>query len=142
MTDIKASNRIYITYKARMAAEAKLRLYSRVANLLVVWFSFCMIVASIGLASDSITIEQNEIFFASASVAIFASSVFLASGVLEKRANEFRSCYLELQKIWNSSVNENEKMRRYGDVLESYPNHSSRDDADVIFDTHYRGGLV
>jgi SMODS and SLOG-associating 2TM effector domain family 5 len=140
MTELRQSNRIYLTYKARIKAESRYKLYSQLANAIIIWYSFLMIVASLAVSSKALSILYYETIFASGSIAIFASSIFLATGVLEKKALEHRDCYLELQGIWNSNVQESKKMQRYGDALPRYPNHSSRDDSDVIFTAWRRGG--
>lgn len=140
MTEPKPSNRIYLTYKARINAEARFRLYARLANAVIIWYSFLMIVASLVVSSGVVSILYYETVFAAGSIAIFASSVFLATGVLEKRAEEHRACYLALQNIWNSAVQEREKLKRYNEALPRYPNHGWQDDADVIFTAWRRGG--
>jgi tetratricopeptide (TPR) repeat protein len=134
MSDVRPSNKIYLTYKARMVAEAKLRLLSKAANLLIVWFSFWLIALSILQLTKTVYIAYYEALSASASIAIFAASIFLATGILEKRADEFRKCYLELQKIWNCEVSEKEKLRRYDEALPKYQNHSQNDYQDMIFE--------
>lgn len=140
MTDIKPSNRIYLTYKARIKAESRYRLYSMMANSLIIWYSFLMIVASIAVSSDAIFISHFETVLAASSIAIFASSVFLATGILQKRADEYRTCYLELQEIWDTNVQEHVKLKRYSEARKRYSNHSSRDDAEVILSTWLRKG--
>ncbi|WP_150124979.1 SLATT domain-containing protein [Tsuneonella mangrovi] len=140
MTDVRPSNRIYLTYKARIKAESRYRLYSMLANSLIIWYSFLMIVATIAVSSDKVGIAHFETILAALSIAIFASSVFLATGVLQKRADEYRACYLELQEIWESNVKEQLKLKRYSEARKRYPNHSSRDDSDVILSTWLRKG--
>lgn len=140
MTDVKPSNRIYLTYKARINAESRYRLYSMMANSLIIWYSFLMIVASIAVSSENVAIAHFETTLAALSIAIFASSVFLATGILQKRADEYRACYLELQEIWDSNVQEQLKLKRYSEARKRYPNHSSRDDGDVILSTWLRKG--
>lgn len=142
MAEIKDSNRIYLTYKARIIAEAKFRRLSIIANLLIIWYSFLMIAISITSGSDLISISYFETILACVSVGIFASSTFLATGILQRQADSYRACYLELQQIWNSSVTEAEKMKRYGAALLRYPNHTSRDDSDLIASTWRRGGKL
>lgn len=142
MSNIKPTNRIYLTYKARMMAESKLRFLSKLANVINIWYSFLMIVASIAEAANIISILYYEILFAATSIAIFASSIFLVTGTLERKANDFRECYLELQKIWNSPVADNEKLRRYAESLARFPNHSTRDDADMRFSASWRGSKL
>jgi hypothetical protein len=140
MTEAKPSNRIYLTYKARINAEYRFRLYARLANAVIIWYSFLMIAFSLAVSSKAILILYYETVFAAGSIAIFASSVFLATGVLEKRAEEHRACYLAFQGIWNSEVQEKEKLKRYNEALPRYPNHGWQDDADVIFTAWRRGG--
>ncbi len=135
MSDIKSTNRIYLTYKARIVAEAKLRLLSKLANLLIVWLSFWLIALSILQLTKTVTIEHYEALSASVSIGIFASSIFLATGMLERRADDFRNCYLELQRIWKASVSEKEKLRRYDDALSGFQNHSQNDYHDMIFES-------
>lgn len=135
MPDTKPTNRIYLTYKARIVAEAKLRLLSKLANLLIVWLSFWLIALSILQLTQTINIAHYEALSASVSIGIFASSIFLATGMLEKRADEFRKCYLELQRVWNANVSEKEKMRRYDAVLNGYQNHSQNDYHDMILES-------
>lgn len=142
MPDVEPENRIYLTYKARIVAEAKLRLYSKIANFLIIWYSFLLIVASVIELSGKFTISNFGIISASLSIFTFASSIYLATGTLESRANEFRACYLELQGIYNSAVPSEQKLRSYQEALLRYPNHRTRDSNDVIFDTWLRGGKL
>lgn len=142
MSEISPINRIYLTYKARIVAESKLRMISRLSNFLIIWYSFLTIVASIAVLSKLVEIRYFELLSASASIGIFAASIFLATGTLEKTADGFRSCYLNFQKIYNSRASVDEKMKQYGNALLDYPNHNSRDDADMMFDVWIRGGKL
>jgi SMODS and SLOG-associating 2TM effector domain family 5 len=142
MPDISPINRIYLTYKARIIAEAKLRLIARLSNFLIIWYSFLLIIASVAVLSKLVQIQYFELLSAFASIGIFAPSIFLATGTLERKADSFRSCYLNFQNIYNSNASIDKKMKLYGSALLEYPNHSSRDDADMIFFTWMRGGKL
>lgn len=142
MSNVTPLNRIYLTYKARIVAEEKLRLISRISNYLIIWYSFLLIVASVADLSKIFKIEYFGLISASASIAIFASSIFLATGTLEKKADQFRLCYLALQNLYNSSLSEEIKMAKYAEILSNYPNHSTRDDSDFRLSVWLRKGSL
>lgn len=142
MDEISETTRIYITYKARMIAESKYRLFSALSNLLVIWYSFWLIVASISEVAGLFNTQYFGVFSAAASIAIFAASIFVSTGTMNKTACEHRACYLELQKIFQDNIAELEKMKKYEDALQRYPNHTLRDYHDLLFLTWYQKGDI
>jgi hypothetical protein len=52
MNNNNPENKIYLTYKTRMLAEAKIRQSGRWLNNLVSWYSFCLIIISLSHILD------------------------------------------------------------------------------------------
>lgn len=132
MTENSKTTKIYLTSKVRMISESKLKLYSLIGNSLITWYSFCIIILALAQTAKVLSVAYSDVFFAGWSIAIFAASLLVYNGDLQKRAAAFRDCYLELQKLDNSKKSDAMKMREYSDIMFRYPNHSDRDYDDLL----------
>jgi len=139
MTNHKRSERIFLTAKTRMVAEARARSLNSFLNILTAWYSFCLIAVSVANLSGILRHGTIEFSATLMSIALFGVSLFLLGGRLEQRAEEYRKCYLALKAIYHSSNTEDEKMLEYEQEIAKYPNHAPIDYDLMIFETHSRG---
>ena len=80
-----------------------------------------------------------RILAASFSIAILAISLFVSGERYGEKADEFKACYLKLQRIYQSESSIAEKMTQYADVLDIYENQSDADYDEMLFDAMLRG---
>jgi len=122
-----------------MTTEARLRYQARASNGLISWYSFCAILISLLELAQKFEIPYANIVLTALSVGIFAVSLYIAGERYSERAEQFRNCYLALQRIYNSDAPVQEKMREYASTLEQYENQSDDDYDEMIFDAVLRG---
>lgn len=139
MTQPVPENKIYITAKTRMTAEAKLRSNALVMHVLVGWYSFCLIVLSLGNLTNTYTIPYSDLLSVALSVGLFALSFFVYGEKYHERADRFRSCYLKLQELFNRGASSARKMSEYAKILDQFENHRNSDYDDMLFDAWIRG---
>lgn len=135
----KPEEKIYLTYKTRMTTEARLRSTLYFSQILLAWYSFALIVFSLLDLSGSYLIDNFSMISAVASIAIFSISLFVYGERYAERAEQFRSCYLKLQALYESAESSDTKMERYSGILALYPNQSDADYDDMLFDACLRG---
>jgi len=128
-------DRIWITAHVRMRSESKLRSLSRRLAFITVWYSTvltCLTVYQL--------VAPNEVFrdvaAAAFAVAVLALSIFIPSLNLDQRADRFRECYLKLQRILETTTDDNSLKFAYFDILDAYPNHSTADHTDFIVSSY------
>jgi SMODS and SLOG-associating 2TM effector domain family 5 len=138
MTPNSPENKIYLTYKTRMTAEAKLRATGRFFNILITWYSFCLIIISLSEMTHFYQIPQANFIFTSCSIGIFGLSLFASGERYFEKADQFRNCYLELQALYQSTLTSERKMQRYAELLKKYDNQSGDDFDDMLFDAWTR----
>ncbi|MGK6354607.1 SLATT domain-containing protein [Sphingomonas sp. DT-207] len=139
MTNYNPVEKIYLTYKTRMTTEARLRRTGVLFHVMLAWYAFCSIILSFLDISQKFEIHNAGIVSAVASTAMFALSLFIYGERYSERASEFRSCYLKLQKLYESQVDAAQKMRKYAEILEHYENQADTDYDDMLFDAWWRG---
>lgn len=130
---------IYITAKARIEAERRLRLMDKISRALAAWYSLSLIVFSLISVADIVDIESIDIFILVASIAIFCLSLFLYGENFSNRAEDFRACYLKLQKLDKTHMPADEKLAEYADILDYFPNHTDADYDRMLFSSWKRG---
>lgn len=135
----KPEEKIYLTYKTRMTTEARLRFTARIANAMLMWYSFSLIAFSLLDLSKQFNISNFSMISAVVSIALFAMSLFVYGERYTDRAEQFRSCYLKLQELYNSDISTPDKMKRYAEILSIYENQSDRDYDEMLFDAFLRG---
>lgn len=131
--------KIYITYKTRMTTEARLRRTSRLSNILLAWYSVVLIALSLADLTGQYQIYRFSLISSAISVGTLALSLFLYGEKYNERADQFRDCYLKLQRIYQSSDTTDDKMKNYYDVLDFYENQTSDDYDEMVFDAVIRG---
>jgi SMODS and SLOG-associating 2TM effector domain family 5 len=138
MTDNNPENKIYLTYKTRMTAEAKLRQTGRWLNNLISWYSFWLIIISLSQITDFYQFYKADFIFAACSIALFGLSLFVYGERYFEKADQFRNCYLEMQAVFESSLSINAKMKKYADIRNRYENQRDDDYDDMLFDAWMR----
>ena len=112
MTNYKPENKIYLTYKSRMLAEANLRQTGRWLNNLISWYSFWLIIISLSQIIDVYRVYQADFIFMTCSIALFGLSLFVQGERYFEKADQFKNCYLEMQALYESSLATNAKMKK------------------------------
>jgi hypothetical protein len=133
MNNNNPENKIYLTYKTRMLAEAKIRQSGRWLNNLVSWYSFCLIIISLSHILDVYKVYQADFIFTTCSIAIFGLSLFSYGERYFEKADQFRSCYLEMQSLFESSLETKLKMKKYSEILNKYQNQRDDDYDEMLF---------
>jgi SMODS and SLOG-associating 2TM effector domain family 5 len=138
MTDNNPENKIYLTYKTRMTAEAKLRQTGRWLNNLISWYSFWLIIISLSQITDFYQFYKADFIFAACSIALFGLSLFVYGERYFEKADQFRNCYLEMQAVYESPLSINAKMKKYAEIRNRYENQRDDDYDDMLFDAWMR----
>ena len=126
---------IWLTSKARMEAEKRLKQYDVTSHLVLIWYSLWLLFLSI----FSELFEQyvgavgidNLLTFFSASVLVL--SVTTWGFKFGSEAALHRDCYLELDVLLAAKSTDEEKQKCYSDILKKYPNHSTFDRDRVLY---------
>lgn len=138
MTNYKPENKIYLTYKSRMLAEANLRQTGRWLNNLISWYSFWLIIISLSQIIDVYRVYQADFIFMTCSIALFGLSLFVQGERYFEKADQFKNCYLEMQALYESSLATNAKMKKYAEIRNKYENQRDDDYDDMLFDAWMR----
>lgn len=139
MTDRHPEEKIYLTYKTRMTTESRLRRTGLTFHVILSWYSFCLIALATLSISGLYDASGIGIVSATCSVGVFGLSIYTYGERYSERAEQFRACYLELQRIYDSADSPNDKMNRYAEVLAQYPNQSNDDYDNMLVDAALRG---
>lgn len=143
MSDRNELAPLWLTAKARINSERRLRAYALISHLLLTWYAFWSIVFSvyqskIGGAIGDVAASNLGIIL---SVLTFGLSLVISGFKFEERASTYRECYLKLQSLYRNKDAEN-RLSTYHDLLDHYPNHSTSDNDRVIFDGWLRNQRV
>lgn len=138
MADYNPESKIYLTYKTRMSAEAKLRQTGRWLNNLISWYSFWLIIISLSQITDVYQFYKADFIFAACSIGLFGLSLFVYGERYFEKADQFRNCYLEMQAVFESPLTTNAKMKKYADIKNRYENQIDDDYDDMLFDAWTR----
>lgn len=122
-----------------MTAEARIRTTASFLNYLVTWYSFCLIVLSVGQLSRRFDILHGDLLAVWLSIGVFGLSILIQAEKLGERADQFRSCYLKLQNLYNSTNPTDDKMAAYSKILSEYQNQHDDDYDAMLFDAWRRG---
>jgi hypothetical protein len=138
MTEYNPEEKIYLTYKTRMTTEARMRRIAFISNALLSWYSFCLIIISMIDLSKVFTLAYASLLSAIFATAVFGLSLFIYGQKLPERAEQFRSCYLQLKHLYESTIKSDLKMKKYSEILDQYENQSDADYDDMLFDAWFR----
>lgn len=143
MSDSSELAPLWLTAKARINSERRLRSYAVLSHLLLTWYAFWTIVFSVyqdNVGSKIGPVEASKLGII-LSVLTFGLSLVISGFKFEERASVYRGCYLKLQALYRSNAQE-DKLSIYHQILEHYPNHSNGDNDRVIFDGWLRAQPV
>ncbi len=130
---LKMTN-VWLTAKARMEAEKRLKLYDVVSHLVLIWYSLwllCLTVFSKSFEPFVGAIGIGELAtFLSASVLVL--SVTTWGFKFGTKAALHRDCYLELERLLANSSADKDSDTEYAEIKKRYPNHSTYD-LDAVF---------
>lgn len=130
---------IWLTSKVRMVAERKRRITNTVILVLTFWYSFASL--SVHLFSNALKDDHHASVGALFSVVSLSLAVLPSLLKLQSSAEDFRRCYLKLQKLLDIPCED--KNKRYSDILDEYPNHTNYDYQDFLMDSiYFRGGKL
>lgn len=128
------SDRIWVTRKSRIYTEKRLKSWSNLSQILMIWYSFILVLLSIwNLLYNEQSINLILIY---GSVGVLALSIFLSSQKFIERSLAIRNCYikldeiyLKLQKAENEQNSELIKQleNEYFGVLQNVENHTDYD---------------
>lgn len=133
MSNPDPSGNIYLTAKAGMVAESRLKSADMVSQILMAWYSVCIIALSLLDLTQAYHIRDVSVMTAILSIAVLATSIFLPAQNFAIRAARFRECYLLLQQIYWSATTPEEKTEAYASTLPLFENHLQRDYEWVLF---------
>lgn len=124
---------IWFTYKARIAAEARLRNNDLHSQVLLVWYAVLSTAGSIvAIRHGQFLGPDTDISMAVLSVGILAISMIVASRDFKGRALMMRANHLALKTLLDElkagTVPATEKPQRYEKLLQECENHTSYDD--------------
>lgn len=134
--------RIYLTYKARIAAESRMLQLAFWSQVLIAWYSIAIIIVSLADISTFYKVNDGGVATTSLSVLVLTASVFVYSQRFELRAASFRECYLKLRELYDSNDQPEAILRRYHDLLSSFENHSNFDYDSVLLEYRIRGKQI
>jgi hypothetical protein len=139
MSNADPSGDIYLTAKARMVAESRLKNADMMSQILIAWYSVCLIGISLLDLSQTYKVRDVSVMTAILSVAVLATSIFIPGRNFSVRAAGYRDCYLQLQKIYRSTLTPAEKAEAYASILPLFENHSQADYESVLFKSRIFG---
>ncbi|MEG3146447.1 SLATT domain-containing protein [Sphingomonas sp. RT2P30] len=144
MSDTQKISRIWLTYKARINSERRFRRYALLSHLGLSWYAFLSIVFSIYQGSVATKIGESSASQTSLiiSVLTFGLSLVIYGFKFDDVANQHRDCYLRMQAIYKSQCDAQTKLNQYHDLLIHYPNHSTSDYDNLLFDAWKRGDAI
>jgi len=124
---------IWFTYKARIAAEVRLRNNDLHSQVLLVWYAVLSTAGSIfAIRYEMFLGPDTDILMAVLSVALLAISLIVANRDFKGRALMMRANHLALKTLFDElkagTVPTTEKPSRYAKLLQECENHTSYDD--------------
>lgn len=124
---------IWFTYKARIAAEVRLRNNDLHSQVLLVWYAVLSTAGSIvAIRHEKFLGPDTDISMAVLSVGLLAISMIVASRDFKGRALMMRANHLALKTLFDElnagTVPATEKPPRYAKLLQECENHTSYDD--------------
>lgn len=136
MDDAKSNSpvddRIWITSRVRMVTEKRAKRNNFLSLVLLTYYSLFAVM--IAIFSDYYQDHYGHFGSISiaASVAVLVASLVVSGFGFERTAWLHRECYLSLQKLHGMKLPQDEKLSRYNDVLNLYPNQSVSDYYDFL----------
>lgn len=118
-----------------MAAHEKFVRLDRLSHVLLTVYSVALLGFSVfqpHLANSRIGPYSSEIAIV-LSLSILCASLVIWGLDFGNKARDHRDCYLALQRLYDSNVEDYEKKAKYQEILEAHPNHSDLDYERFLF---------
>lgn len=124
---------VWFTYKARIAAELRLKHNDLHSQVLLVWYAMVASTAGVvALRHPQFAGPDTDIYTAVLSIAILAISMLVANRDYRGRALQLRTNHIALKRLYDElmagTVSATEKPEHYSKLLLECENHSSYDD--------------
>ncbi len=135
------SDKIWITERSRIRAESRSKLNDLVAHLVTIWYSFWLIVWSLFQEPIKNSVKYYDQINTTFSVALLAMTLTLYGFKFGQRAEAYKKCYHQLQRLRGmlNSLNDVEKIyKEYIDTLEASPNHTNFDYQRLLFEQYWK----
>ncbi|MAL98255.1 MAG: hypothetical protein CL583_07360 [Alteromonadaceae bacterium] len=125
------SDSVWWTRKSRIQAEKRLLANSFQAQLLLLWYSFFAVCASLYYAQLDQATDSYGIAWIAFSVLILAMSGFISGLSFKERASLIKECYETLNDLYQRATVEGAETdvlaKEYTQILSVCENHSDRD---------------
>ena len=136
---------VWFTYKARIAAELRLRNNDLHSQVLLVWYAIVSSAAGIvTLRYEKFAGPDTDIYTAVLSVALLAISMLVAGRDYRGRALQMRANHIALKRFYDelmaNTISVDKKPELYAKLLLECENHSTYDDR--YFRIFNRSGLT
>ena len=118
------SDKISITGRTRMGSEARLRRQANLWNLLVVWYTVSLSCLSVYQLVAESSNNRNVVATIMA-IIVMSLSIYIPTLGFERQADQFRACYLHLQRLSDTIDDTTQLSSQYHEILEHFPNHPS-----------------
>ena len=134
-------DKVWITGRTRMLAEARLRRQGALWNLLIVWYSValtCLSVYQLIAENDA----QRNLAATILSILVLSLSIYIPTLGFEQKADQYRSCYLRLQRLLDSTSENDPIATKYHDILDHFPNHPTKDWLSLLVSSERDGNPI
>ena len=126
------SDNIWWTRKARIQTEKRLLSNAMQAQLLLLWYSFCSVSASVFYLKFNPDSEYSGIAWVVFSVLVMSISGFINGLSFKERASLIKECYETLNGLYQKAISRPEEeldevSKEYERVLNMCENHTDRD---------------
>lgn len=118
-------DKIWLTAHTRMVTEARHLWSAKLWDLLVIWYSTAMVIASV-IALKETSGSNSSYLLVSLSIGVLALSIYVPTLGHKVNADKHRSCYLRLQELLDTAK-DGDLAKEYHSILAEYPNHKKRD---------------
>jgi SMODS and SLOG-associating 2TM effector domain family 5 len=124
---------IWFTYKARIAAEVRLKNNDLHSQILLVWYAIVSATAAIvAIRFEKFAGPNTDIYLAGLSIALLAVSMLVTNRDYRGRVLMMRSNHISLKRLYDElragTVSSTAKPELYAKLLLECENHSSYDD--------------
>jgi hypothetical protein len=125
------ADKVWWTRKSRIETEKRLLSNAFQAQLVLLWYSFCSVAASIYYLQFSARTEYAAVAWLVLSILVLAISGFINGLSFKERAALIKECYETLQRMYerlqNNALSEEDAEAEYAQVLGVCENHTERD---------------
>ena len=129
--------RIFLTYKARIAAENRMKRMGFWSQATIAWYSLWITLLSLAEISGHYVVRDGGVITTFFSISILTTSIFLYAQRYEIRGAGFRECYLKLRELYDSEAETEGVLKSYNALLTSYENHAQSDYDEVLFNSWF-----